>query len=119
MPNSPNDRSVTKIVRTIEGEATSGDFQVRPLETGEQMALMEIHLEPGVSSALHAHEHESLIYVVRGRLKTKVGDNTYVMDPGDTCLHPRGVPHQVESLEETLFVEVKSPAPDIARLFNS
>ena len=80
------------------------------------MSLMEIQLEPGVVSPLHAHAHESLVYVVKGKLKAVVGDETYILGPGDVCRHPRGVPHFLAALEELTFVEIKSPVPDLTRV---
>jgi quercetin dioxygenase-like cupin family protein len=42
-----------------------------------------------------------------------VDKEEYVLGPGDVCRHPAGVPHGVEAIEESLVVEIKSPAPDI------
>ena len=107
-------------IRSIEGAATTGGaFHIKPLLRGEHMSLMEVHLQPGVASAIHAHAHESLLYVVRGKVKTVVGGETVVLGPGDVGRHPASVPHSVEALEETIFVEIKSPAPDIAKVLSA
>ena len=37
----------------------------------------------------------------------------YILGPGDVCRHPKGVPHGVEGIEESIVVEIKSPAPEI------
>jgi hypothetical protein len=39
------------------------------------------------------------------------------MGPGDVCRHPKGVLHGLEAIEESIVVEIKSPAPDIAAFF--
>jgi len=106
-------------IRSIEGTPTTGDFLIKPLLKGERMAMLEVHLQPGVASAMHVHAHESLLYVVRGRIRTIVGDEVVVLGPGDVGCHPAHVAHSVEALEETVFVEVKSPAPDIARVLTT
>ena len=62
------------------------------------------------------HSHESLVYLIRGRLKTTIGDEAFVLEPGDTRLHPPDLPHTVEALEDSKMVEIKSPAPDIAKI---
>jgi hypothetical protein len=41
------------------------------------------------------------------------------MGPGHVCRHPAGVLHGLEALEESLVVEIKSPAPDIAAFFGT
>jgi quercetin dioxygenase-like cupin family protein len=63
---------------------------------------------------MHVHNHESLAYVVKGKVKMTVGNEEYVLGPGDVCRHPKGVPHGVEAVEASVVVEIKSPAPDIA-----
>ncbi|MBE0548262.1 MAG: cupin domain-containing protein [Rubrivivax sp.] len=101
------------VIRSIEGTPTKGDFLIKPLLKGDHMSLMEVRLQPGVASAPHVHAHESLIYVVKGKLRTTVESNVTVLGPGDVGRHPAHVAHSVEALEETIFIEIKSPTPDI------
>ena len=46
-----------------------------------------------------------------------VGEQEYLLGPGDVCRHPAGIPHGVEALEESVMVEVKSPAPQMSSFF--
>jgi len=103
------------IVRSIEGKPMyGGDLLIKPLIKGDEMTFLEIHYTPGVGAPLHVHTHESLAYVVKGKVKMTVGAEEYILGPGDVCRHPKGVPHAVEAIEESVVVEIKSPAPDIA-----
>jgi quercetin dioxygenase-like cupin family protein len=118
--HSKNAEVKALVINAIEGVPTRGGaFHIKPLLKGELMSLLEVHLQPGVASAPHAHAHESLVYVVRGRIKTIVGSEVLVLGPGDVGRHPLGVAHSVEALEEALFLEIKSPAPDIASVLAS
>lgn len=54
---------------------------------------------------------------MRREYKTIVNNEAFVLGPGDACRHPRSAVHRVETLEDTLFVEVKSPAIDLRRVF--
>jgi quercetin dioxygenase-like cupin family protein len=119
MNHSRNASVEALVIRSIEGATTRGDFLIKPLLRGEHMSLLEVHLQPGVASELHAHGHESMLYVVKGKLRTMVGGEDLVLGPGDVGCHPRGVPHMVEALEETVFIEIKSPAPEIAKVLAS
>jgi len=65
--------SETRVVRFVEGRATTGEFRVKTLARGDHIALLEVLLPAGVSSPPHAHTHESVLYVLRGRLKTTIG----------------------------------------------
>jgi len=42
-----------------------------------------------------------------------VGKEEFILGPGDVCRHPKGVPHGVEGIEESIVVEIKSPAPEL------
>ena len=104
-------------VSVIEGQPNRGIFLVKPLIGGESMALLEVRVRAGAASSMHAHAHESLIYVVSGRLKTIIDNETFVLGPGDACRHPCAVGHRVEALEDTTFVEVKSPPMELRQVF--
>ena len=107
-------------VRAIEGAEVHGDaLQVRPLIAGDAMTLLEIHYAAGSGTGPHAHDHESVIYVVRGRIRTQIGSETHILGAGDACRHPAGETHAVEALEDTLVVEIKSPPPHLGDLFGS
>ncbi len=87
------------IVKSIEGKPMyGGELLVKPLIKGDEMTFLEIHYTPGVGAPLHVHS---------------VGAEEYILGPGDVCRHPKGVPHGVEGIEESIVVEIKSPAPDI------
>lgn len=115
---SKNDDVAAVAVEGIEGQSVyGGELNVKPLMMGEEMMFMELHYAAGVGAPPHVHDHESVTYVVRGRVKMRVGDDVHILGPGDVCRHPKGVPHGVEALEESVMIEVKSPAPDMSRFF--
>jgi len=86
----------------------------RPSWSGE---VSHFSVAPGVGVPLHAHTHESVVYVVKGKVKSTVGSEEYILGPGDVCRHPKGVLHGIEAIEESVVVEIKAPAPDIASFF--
>jgi quercetin dioxygenase-like cupin family protein len=105
-------------VKSVEGKAVyGGELLVKPLMRGEEMTFLEIHYRAGVGAPLHTHAHESIAYVVKGKVKSTVGAQEFLMGPGDVCRHPQGVPHGLEAIEDSVVVEIKSPAPDIGALF--
>jgi quercetin dioxygenase-like cupin family protein len=50
-------------------------------------------------------------------VKSTVGSEEFIMGPGDVCRHPKGVLHGLEAIEDSVVVEIKSPAPDIGAFF--
>jgi quercetin dioxygenase-like cupin family protein len=105
-------------VSAVEGKPTyGGNLVVKPLIKGDQMTFLEIHYAAGVGAPLHTHTHESVAYVVKGKVKSTVGEDEFIMGPGDVCRHPIGVLHGLEAIEESVVVEIKSPAPDSGAFF--
>ena len=105
-------------VSAVEGKPTyGGELAVKPLLKGEEMTFLEIRYAAGVGAPLHTHAHESIAYVIKGKVKSTVGSEVFMLGPGDACRHPRGVPHGLEAIEDSLIVEVKSPAPDLGSFF--
>ena len=107
-------------VRSIENAEVYGEaLHVKPLIAGDAMTLLEIRYAAGSGAPPHVHDHESVVYVVRGRVKTTIGSETHTLGPGDACRHPAGEPHGLEALEDSLIVEIKSPPPHLGDLFGS
>jgi quercetin dioxygenase-like cupin family protein len=113
MPNLLSAAADSRAVTSIEGEPTVGTFFVTPMLTGGHLTMLEIRAQRGVKSQVHSHAHESMIYVVSGALRTVIGTESFVVHQGQACRHPENVAHTVEALDDTIFVEVKSPVPDL------
>jgi quercetin dioxygenase-like cupin family protein len=117
MLHTENAQVDTHAIDSIEGRQNTGTFLIKPLMHGDSMMLLEVRVRAGAGSPIHAHSHESLIYVVSGRLETTIDNKTFVLGPGDVCRHPSAVDHRVEALEDTVFIEAKSPPPDLHQIF--
>ena len=69
-----------------------------------QLCLQIVHLPPGARAKAHLHaEHESALYVLRGRVGTWYGKRLehYVeTGPGDFLFVPAGVPHLPVNLSD-------------------
>jgi unsaturated pyranuronate lyase len=105
-------------VSAVEGKPVyNGVMLVKALIKGDEMTFLEIHYAAGVGAPLHAHTHESIAYVVKGKVKSTVGADEFIMGPGDVCRHPKGVLHGLEAIEDSVVVEIKSPAPEIGAFF--
>jgi quercetin dioxygenase-like cupin family protein len=97
---------------TVEGlPLVGGEGRFRLLETASSGLAYLIHYPAGVSSPPHAHDHDSIVYVLSGRLRGAVDGVEAVLEPGASVVHPRGVTHRVEALMDSMWVEFKSPLP--------
>ncbi|MEE8518333.1 MAG: cupin domain-containing protein, partial [Dehalococcoidia bacterium] len=92
MVNVATNASVrSQSISTVEGKATHGEISLKAMLSGDEMTMLEIRYAPGAGTPMHVHGHESVVYVMSGRVATTVGKEHYELGPGDACRHPRGV----------------------------
>jgi len=97
-------------VKSIEKAEGKGLVTIRPLMVGGKMLVIELFEEKGVEVPPHRHDdHESIVYLIRGRLKLRIGEQEFVAQSGCIWRHPAEVEHSSVALEESLMIEVKSP----------
>jgi quercetin dioxygenase-like cupin family protein len=81
----------------------------KTLSYGESTMLTEFRLRGGAVLPVHDHPHEQTGYLVAGRLRLTVDEETRDLAPGDSWSIPGGVPHGGVALAESVAVEVFSP----------
>ena len=98
-------------VSAIGGAREAGHLGIKALMVGEGVLVMEAHREKGLIDPEHSHDdHESICYLVRGRMRVVIDGEAFIAEPGDIWKHRPGVPHYHETLEDSLQIEIKSPA---------
>jgi quercetin dioxygenase-like cupin family protein len=56
--------------------------------------LGRVVIKPGASNPRHYHATcQEILVLLTGRLEHAIADDTVVLEPGDTLVIPRGVPH--------------------------
>lgn len=85
-------------------------IEYKTLAFGERTSLSEFSLRKGSVIPRHKHPHEQTGYVISGRLIFAIGDERFEAEAGDSWNIPSNVEHDVEVLEDTLVIEVFSPA---------
>jgi quercetin dioxygenase-like cupin family protein len=93
----------------LEGHALSSPLVVRELLWGDSAVLVEMSAPAGFAAPLHAHEHESFVYVLSGRVRATVDGETRELGPGDAVLHAVGARHLIEAIVDTRWIEIKAP----------
>lgn len=105
-----NAEAPCELVNQVEGHPMAHPAEARVLAHGDRMLVVEVVMPAGQGSPEHVHDHESVGYVVRGRVRSTIDGTTYDLGPGDGFRHPEGVVHDMAALgEEAVWVEVKSP----------
>lgn len=90
-------------------QASVGEMGQQLLATGKEVALRRWHEQPGKPGEPHCREHETVGYLVSGRLRFTIDGNSTTLIAGDSWLVPAGAEHFYEILETIVAVEATSP----------
>lgn len=103
----------------IAGHTIGGEGSGELLVAGAGTMLVRLQLAKGFDQNGHEHaDHESIGYVVSGRVEMRVGEQTSTLTAGSTWYHPRGVRHTCAALEDSEVLEFHAPLrPDVLQLF--
>jgi quercetin dioxygenase-like cupin family protein len=84
-------------------------IRLKTLVYGKDTLLSEFRMEPKNTLPKHSHRHEQTGYLVEGRMRLIVGQETFEAGPGDSWCIPSNIDHCAEILEKSLAIEVFSP----------
>lgn len=94
----------------VEGVQPKGKVVVRRAMVGNEILMLHVWREKGLVDPLHKHDdHETVAYLIKGRLRLVIGGKEFIAEPGTSWIHPRGVEHFSEALEDCEQLEIKSP----------
>ena len=94
----------------VDGAAADGHGLITLLATAESVMAVRLELEAGYLQPGHVHpNHESIGYVLSGRIRMTVGGEAAILEPGDSWWHPRDVFHITEALEPSVAIEIHAP----------
>lgn len=95
---------------TVEGVKEQGHVEVRKLMVGDEILMLHVYRKKGLIDPVHKHmDHESMGYLIKGKLKLVIGGEEFIATPGTAWMHPVGVEHFSEALEDVEQLEIKSP----------
>lgn len=77
---------------------------------GDDLMSVYVEFKAGAIGALHQHPHRQITYIQSGSLRVQIGDRTEVLKGGDFYYIPQDVIHGVTALEDSLLVDVFTPA---------
>jgi quercetin dioxygenase-like cupin family protein len=77
---------------------------------GSSITIARLGIAKGGSVPTHSHINEQVMNIISGRLKVIVGGAEMVLQGGQSLVIAPDIPHSVEALEDTVAVDVFSPA---------
>ena len=90
-------------------EPCPGIFR-RILAHSPRIMLTEHTLEKNAVLPEHSHPHEQLVYLLSGHLILEMGGTLLDMVEGDSLVIPPDVPHKVTALEQSVALDIFTPA---------
>jgi len=104
------DKVAPERLATVEGVKMLGQVDVRKLMVGDEILLLHVSRKKGLIDPKHKHDdHETVAYLIKGRLRLVIGGQEFIATPGTAWMHPPGVEHFSEALEDCEQLEIKSP----------
>ena len=76
----------------------------------QNMTIARLHLQQHAVVAEHSHVNEQVTMIERGALKFFIDGGEKIVRAGECLTIPPHVPHGVEAVEDTIAVDVFSPA---------
>ena len=95
--------------RDTEAVTAAEGVTRRVLSYDDTVMCVENVFETGAVGAMHSHPHTQLTYIVSGRFRFTVGEETMEVTAGDTLLKKNGVPHGCVALEGGVMLDFFSP----------
>lgn len=78
------------------------------LVTGESIEVGRLRFGKNEGAVEHSHSQEQIMYILSGRLRVKLGDETAELGPGEAFHAPPNVKHRVDAVEDTVVLSVKN-----------
>ncbi|MCQ4206374.1 helix-turn-helix domain-containing protein [Streptomyces longispororuber] len=116
---TPADRESVVRARAMEATEAGGWTYFQAGSPGRGMQALRVHVPYGSQGDMvRVHPGEEWLYVLEGRLRLRLGDTSYRLDPGDSAHFDSLTPHRIaaadESGAELLFVHTLLQSPTAA-----
>ncbi|CAM4372933.1 cupin domain-containing protein [Vibrio agarivorans] len=95
--------------KNIKLEDLGEGISRKVLAHNDNMMAVEVHFESGAIGAMHSHPHEQLTYVLSGKFEFTIGDETKVVEAGDTMYKEPNIEHGCVCLEAGILIDNFTP----------
>ncbi len=84
-------------------------IQIKTLCYGDKMLMTEFLLQKNAVLPEHGHPYEQTGYLISGKIRLYIGNESKELVPGDSWNIAANVLHKADILEEAVAIEVFSP----------
>tara|TARA_B100000686_G_scaffold280369_1_gene301474 strand:- start:570 stop:1187 length:618 start_codon:yes stop_codon:yes gene_type:complete len=98
-----------EIIKRIEGHPVHLGIYVSVLFKSPELLLLQIIREKNTLDPTHEHgDHDTISYLLSGKLKLYIGEHSYIATPADMWMHKKNVPHKTAALEKSIQLTIKT-----------
>ena len=84
-------------------------IKVKTICYGKDTLMTEFVLEKNAQLTEHQHEHEQTGYLVSGKIRLFIGEDSKELHPGDSWNIASNIKHKADIIEDSVAIEVFSP----------
>ncbi len=84
-------------------------INIKTLCFGENTLMTEFILKKGAILNEHKHSNEQTGYLISGKIRLFVKNESRVLTPGDSWNISSNIPHKAEIIEDSIAIEIFSP----------
>ncbi len=81
----------------------------RRVISGKQGTMVYWRMKAGAHAAAHQHPHEQFVWLIRGAIRLRIGEETRTIEPGDIAVVPGGIEHEAFFPEDTEVIDFFAP----------
>jgi len=81
----------------------------RRVVSGKQGTMVHWKMKAGAHAAAHKHPHEQFVWMIKGTMDFRIGNEKRKMRPGDVAVIPAGVEHEGSFPEDSEVIDFFAP----------
>lgn len=86
------------------------------LASDDNLTMIRSEMPAGRIKKPHQHAAVQAYLIVSGKMELQVGEESMILEAGDSCIVPSMVPHGAKILEPTTEIEIFHPArPELVK----
>lgn len=94
----------------IELEKVEEQIERKILARGGKMMISKVYFQEGAVAPRHQHFHEQVTYCLKGKVEFYIGDQTAIIEPGDSVYIPPHCLHGCKVLEgDAILLDIFTP----------
>lgn len=88
-------------------------FELISPDLNRKIEMIEARLDPGIASSPEpvTHPGEECMVVIQGKMSVEIGEEVYILEPGDSIYYFAMIPHRIVSIGEEELVWIASSTP--------